>query len=379
MKYQFKIMTFVVIMIFLLLTIDVQAHTLKNGSGADVPHAHYGYCGALGCPVSDAIYESYRSFSSADRVYSGTSEWNCHGRTFDNRRSWVNEAEYFLFAPCVIPKKGDVVIFFGPDGRTSHSETILGSWDGLSTKVMSKYGMQGQYRHTLGDSVRAYGSSWTVMRFDSIPVYSSLTGKIYEDSNVWSKKLYNYEEIMEITKKMPWYQTVIESQKLYNQDHTKTLIKVSGLQPQTKEALVKANDIDKKVFILVKDLVSDTHYQIFGEFERPALTHDFIVNIEAGKQLIDLAKQDQLLKPTVASTIKNQIVRSDQQDTYYMADRKRGALIYFVYQLLDDEEQTKLQEELSRIQFASDREESYFKDNYTRFYLNKDYLKLVNR
>ncbi len=139
--------------------------TMYTASGHPVSVDHFGYCGPNGCPASDSSWESVNGIRSADRWYSGTGAWNCHGRTFDNRQGWIGQAEPWLTydgpSSPVSPRPGDTVIWWKNDpilGHvTAHSVTINGTWNGLGTTVMSKYGTQGQYQHALSNPIRVYG------------------------------------------------------------------------------------------------------------------------------------------------------------------------------------------------------------------------------
>lgn len=159
----------IVVSLFTILSMPslVEAHSVRTATGYSVSHGHYGFCGPYGCPTADSVFERDYLFSSRDRVYSGTGAWNCHGRTFDSRRSWISLAEPYLnydTPTCPSsPRSGDAIIFWAR-GQTSHSVTMISSWSGLDTRVMSKYGTQGQYRHTLRDTVRVYGGDWAVTR-----------------------------------------------------------------------------------------------------------------------------------------------------------------------------------------------------------------------
>ena len=153
------------------------AHTIYSQDNNSVSHKHPTKC-EWGC-LSDYDVEQELRFQSSDRTYSATSEFNCHGRTFDLRRSWIDYSDAFIFGSgnmsVLYPSIGDVIVWTKPGTTTgsinskitTHTATIVSQWDGLSTLVNSKYGQAGEYTHGLINTINVYGENYRIVRLNT--------------------------------------------------------------------------------------------------------------------------------------------------------------------------------------------------------------------
>lgn len=284
------------------------AHKLYTAKGKYVYHAHYEKCG-LGCPLSDEWYEKQVGFSAADRVYSGTNEWNAAGRTFDNRQSWVFSAEQFTkddpFVPD-LPLEGNVILFW-KNQKINHSVSIVGPWQGLNTLIMSKYGTYGQYKHKLMNSIKFYGWNWLVVKFPNTPVYSGykMPNRLvagFVDPEIDATTI---NKLFETRAKMPWYKDILESKKIFESEHAKLIEKSSKMADGARLNYLKAKTDDEKLAVLIKDFADDAHYAILSAYDRLEFAQDFLESVESGKLLVEMAKKKPELKSKIISALKN--------------------------------------------------------------------------
>lgn len=354
---------------FLIASGNLSAHTLTTATGVPVTHYHFSYCLADGCPAPDSTFEAQYGFSSADRVYSGTGEWNCHGRTFDARRSWVNYVEPWLNNDGPVytayPISGDAVIWWGTDGLTSHSVTLLSSWNGSSTPMMSKYGRQGQYRHALSNAINVYGSDWSVVYFTAgTPIYSAIRKAGAEarkgprvDSNDTEA------ERNEIRKSMPWYEDILASQVIYEIEHPRLVAQSANLSEASRQGLAEARGDQARLAIIISDIADPKHFGPLNAFNRPALSEDFVMEIEAGKLLVKIVNK----RPELKEEIVNLLLKVITNPGGDFKDQLRGAGIHFLTQILKQNERVATKKELRRL-FPEQQGEI---PTYTEHYLRK--------
>lgn len=315
------------------------ADTVTTKTGCIVSHSHYSYCTPTYCPIADSTFEARYGFRSADRVYSGTAAWNCHGRTFDARNAWINFAEPWLscdapYTPAS-PAPGHAVIFWGPDGKTSHSVTLVGPWSGLSTLAMSKYGVQGQYRHALSNSIRVYGSDASVVAFGAgTSVYSGLAASQPDQASPIGVR----QRLLEERERAPWFETMLTAELLYAAEHPRLVAQVSGLLDATRRRLEEATTINEQVDALATDFRDPMHYSFLSAYSSPAHSEDFISAIEAGNLLIKLAERRPKLRGAVIAKLQESIeqARGEEQD------RVRGAALHFLGRVLTAAERQTL-------------------------------------
>ena len=347
---------------------NLSAHTLTTATGVPVSHGHYSTCGPNGCPQADSTFEASVGFRSADRVYSGTGAWNCHGRTFDARRSWVSYAEPWLDNDGPVytssPLSGDSVIWW--DGATtSHSVTLLGSWTGTSTPVMSKYGTQGQYRHALSNPIALYGADWSVVYFTAgTIIYSGLqAGGEGQKGLEVDKRHDTAEERDRLRRSMPWYEDVLASQVIYEVEHPRLVSQSANLSDASRTGLSEARGDQARLGILIADMADPKHFGVLNAYNSPAFSEDFIAEIEAGKLLVKIIKKRPELKQQVIDLLLNVI--TDTQGA--SKDQLRGAGVHFLTQILTKNERVATKKELRRL-FPEQHGEV---PTYTDHYLNK--------
>jgi len=355
---------------FLIASGNVSAHTLTTATGVPVAHNHFSYCLPDGCPAADSTFEATYGFSSADRVYSGTGEWNCHGRTFDARRSWVNYVEPWLNNDGPVytayPISGDSVIWWGTDGLTSHSVTLLSSWNSTSTPMMSKYGRQGQYRHALYNAINVYGSDWSVVYFTAgTPIYSGIS-KSGAETRKGSSVDRNHDteaERNEIRKSMPWYEEVLASQVIYEIEHPRLVAQSAHLSEASRQGLAEARGDQARLAILISDIADPKHFAVLNAFNRPALSEDFVMEIEAGKLLVKIVNKRPELKEEIVALLLKVITQPGGD----FKNQLRGAGIHFLTQILSKNERVAMKKELRRL-FPEQQSEV---PTYTEYYLRK--------
>ena len=393
-----KIMALVILNIFAFITFLVSpdatfANIVKNASGKLVNHYHFGYCVNNLCPQPDKTFETKYGFLSWNKKYSGTAQWNCHGRTFDNKQSWIDYAEPFIYGDWAgyspaTPKPGDVVIFY-KNGLSTHTVTIVGTWKGLNTQVMSKYGMQGQYQHKLSDVAKVYSDSWwTPVHFGVTKVYTTLN-KISPTlargakliASLAAPKSFSFsnmtvEQLMEQRKQMPWYKDVLESEKLASVEYKKQLADISNMTEENKNAYNKSVTDSAKIKILIKDINDNHHYEWFGLYNGPEFTTDYVDAIEAGNLLAEMFKERPSTKQQVIDELRSVINTPDdltRPNTY--TDQKRGAAINFLGKILDASARVNLRQEILKTVPAELITPIEFKgggmQTYTQFYINK--------
>lgn len=330
-------------------TSNVSGHTLRTKTGYYVSHQHMttkcsdgsikggnGYCGQ-----NDSYFENQYGFKSTDRQYIHTGLWNCHGRTFDNRQSWVGSADNWIrydspYSPST-PKVGDAIVWF-QNGTTSHTVTIVGPWNGTSTLIRSKYGVQGQYQHALSNSIKVYGSNWYITRFGAgTTIYYSST-PVSEKETIKNK----VQTLIQDSKTKPWYKDVIASKAIYEKEHQKMVKKSGGFSTNSERELDRAGNLYAEVDILIDDFLLDQHYSMLGAYNSPEFSADFIKGIEAGQKLVLLAKQYN----------NPQIVANELKDRAFgykgaYSDMVRGAAIFFLNQIMSNDERIQLKSELT--------------------------------
>lgn len=99
-----------------------------------------------------------------------TYEYDCHGKTFGNKRCWINNEQVQKILEDDgytqvkgVAKKGDIIIY-QYKGAISHSGFIHQVDNtGKIIKIQSKWGLAGDYIHN-PDSVPLEYGSWTVYR-----------------------------------------------------------------------------------------------------------------------------------------------------------------------------------------------------------------------
>lgn len=285
-----------------------EAHKLYTAKGKYVYHGHYGKCG-LGCPISDEWYEKQVGFSAADRIYSGTNEWNAAGRTFDNRQSWVFSSEQFTKDDPPVPELPEVgnVILFWKNQKINHSVSIVEPWKGLNTIIMSKYGTYGQYKHKLMNSIKFYGWNWLVVKFPNTPVYSGhkMPSRLvagFVDPEIDAAAI---NKLFEARTKMPWYKDVLESKKIFESEHAKLVEKSSKMTDDARLNYLKAKTDNEKLAVLIKDFADDAHYAILGAYDRLEFAQDFLESIESGKLLVEMAKKKPELRQKIITALKS--------------------------------------------------------------------------
>lgn len=355
----------------LIASTTLHAHTLTTATGYTVSHGHYSYCGPNGCPVADSTFEASYGFSSSERVYSGTGAWNCHGRTFDARQSWVSYAEPWLTYDGPIytsyPIQGDAIIWWS-GSTTAHSVTIVGPWNSLSTPVMSKYGTQGQYRHALSKTIGVYGSDWSAVYFtEGTVIYSGRPAPGGLDRNKNDKKgttgLESPEKREELRKTMPWYEDVLASQVIYEIERPRLVAKSAPISEETRNGIIEARGDQARLDLLVSDLADPKHFGILNAYNSPAFSEDFISEIEAGKLLVKIAKKRPELKEQIVAILLEVI--TETEGTF--RDQLRGAGLHFLAQILSKNERVATKKELRRL-FPEQRGEV---PTYTDYYMNK--------
>jgi hypothetical protein len=369
-----KFSTFFVLTVFLFGSIVAFAHSVKTAAN-DCTVNHYdnlGYClpwYPYDCPVSDSTFESDYGFSSSDRVLSGTYNFNCHGRTFDNRGCWIDYADQYIncdgpYSP-YNPGYGDAIIWFYSDGTTMHSATIISSWNGTSTTIKSKYGKQGEYWHSLADCISAYGSNWTVTRFSAgTTVYSlGLSQERFENSK---KKV--MEKLLAERKKMPWYQDVLESEEIFEIRGKEIVERITSLSSDSRRMYEKATSTDNKIEILFYDFLDSRHYQYLGIFNSPEFSTDYIHGIEAGNLLVEISSNQSEFRGIIANRFK-ELLNSEDLGEY--SDQKKGAIISPLGRILDGKQQFELINSLNKINYSKPKEKLTDVPTYVEYYLEQ--------
>ena len=90
-----------IILVCLLFSLSVTklfAHDLKTEQGNPIRHEHYSQ-GMT--PEEKQIWKDITEqlFPNSEQIGHPTREYNCHGLTFDQRRSWIDTAEAHFLSP----------------------------------------------------------------------------------------------------------------------------------------------------------------------------------------------------------------------------------------------------------------------------------------
>lgn len=338
----------VIIMIVLLPVQSAFAHTLTAG-GVAVQHYHFGYCGPNGCPVKDSTFESSVGFKSTDKIYSGTHQWNCHGRTFDNKQSWVNSIDPYLsfnLGPYSLanPGYGNAIVFF-QNGQAIHSATMVGTWNGTNTMIMSKYGKQGQYKHALINSIKVYGWNFSAVGWAApVKIYTTSNGTRNIDgiSIKNSFTASRIESLLREREKMPWYKDILEAKKIYETEHPKLVERSAGMNPTRLNTLNNTTDTAKKISLLIEDLKDESHYTALSAYDHPSYATEFIEEISAGKRLVSLAKENPSLRSDVVKQLRDILTTKSKENH---KDALDGATSHFLGQILTQTEKDALRTE----------------------------------
>lgn len=371
-KLLYKMSAAIFIISLLLPVQSIFAHTLTT-AGVPVPHFHFGKCippgyNISGCPMPDSQFEASKGFKASDRIYSSTAQWNCHGRTFDNKQSWVNTiAPYINYnGPyCVAkPGYGNAVIFFQGNEAT-HSATIVGPWKGLNTLIMSKYGKQGQYKHALVNSANVYGGNWTVAGFTGpVKIYTASNDTKNIDGVPFMNNIsaFRIQSLLRSRETMPWYKDVLESKKIYEIEHPKEVAKSANMNQTRLNVLNSTTDILKKIPILIEDLKDEWHYISLAAYDKPSYAPEFIEEIEAGKRLVSLVKENPGLKEQVVKQLRDILANESNENHKGYLD---GAVVHFLKQMLSQTEKDALKKELGTTSITPEF------PTYRDFYLNR--------
>ena len=335
------------------------AHTAKTAGGCQVSHTHPGYCGPWGCPDSDSSFEKKYSFKATDRKYSGTGTYNCHGRTFDGRQSWIgNPASYLSCGgtpSCpVTPRAGDTILFYS-GGQIVHSVTIVGAWAGVNTQVMSKYGTQGQYQHALSNTIRAYPVTWYVTRFGSgTRIYTTAEPTPATEPAIPEMGAEPLaDRLARESVSMPWHKDVVASLETATLEHDQIVREGGALSEGTVTALRDAKNRNQRVALLMNDLQDSQHYVGLGAYDSPALTTDYIDALEAANQLIAIARTDAASRRIIFNALRD-VVRGSA-----WSDPANGAALHIVKQIATPAERARLLRELADQQQLDDEGISY--------------------
>lgn len=375
------------------------AHSITTASGHVLvdkkEHWHNTYCtpGSFGCAAgSNSAVESKYGFKAADRIYGSNVTWNCHGRTFDNRGSWIPYAEPYLqydspFTPSK-PAIGDAIVFWDSANRTSHTVTIVGTWNGTSTLVMSKYGPQGQYKHALSNTIRAYpGHKYGVVRFAAgtkihlsiadnkdlvalpfsrllafngdVPLLNATTVNDLSSSHA----PFDVDKFLEKQSTLPWYQEAMEETKALWQEHQQIVDRVAKMSDANRKLLSEAKTDDQRVKILLSDLNDNDRFAILSLYNAPGQTEHFFDALEAKKLLIDLLAKNKALKGKVVSELK----LTAKNGHKHFGDQKKGMSLYLLGNLLNDQEKAVIKKELPSL-LASP---AMVPESYEHFYRNR--------
>lgn len=339
------------------------AHTLKTSGGCSVNHSHYGYCGPWGCPQPDSVFEDAYKFRAADRKYSGTAVWNCHGRTFDAKQSWIGDPSVYLScggAPScpVTPKAGDTILFY-QSGKISHSVTITGTWNKTLTRVMSKYGTQGQYEHSLDNAIRVYGSNYYVTRFAGARIYS--TGEVDGAAAAVPADESEEQLLARLTAeraRMPWYEDVLASAAIAEDGHNELVHRFGALLPATMKELRHETDTDERIALLVADLQDAAHFVGFGAYDDAAFTEDYVAGMVAAKMLVAMTADSASVRKNVLDALEKVVFKS-------AADPARGVALFAIGQIATPAEREALSNRLEDLELVGD-EAGRYSDYYGR-------------
>lgn len=382
---RMKIVAFAlgIFIIFPFVLSSVSAHTLTTATGHEVDHDHFGYCGPNGCPFADAIFEHSYNFQPTDRISSGTASWNCHGRTFDDRRSWISDITPFWIYDSPVcpasPQTGDTVLFWH-NGKIIHSVTMVGPWNGTSTLIMSKYGTQGQYRHALANSINIYGKNWSIIRFNAgTIIYQALhqNNKVVQGLHwllaglqmpqIFSDPIGGQSfDLLKEREKMPWYQDVLSSQEIYGTEHPKIVAKMTKMNPENLELYKKAATTKEKIAVLINDFLEDRHYIFVPTYDSPEYTTDYVAAMQAGNMMVDLAKHDLKAKNLLIDELKK-VIFTFIREKY--SNYKAGVTLFFLGKILNQNEKVLFKDQLIKT-FGQFRAPKGLPPTYTEYYLD---------
>lgn len=110
-----------------------------------------------------------KDLQNLEQVGNPTYEYNCHGKTFDNKRCWINDDQVRIILEDNGYKKvegkaqvGDIVVYKINELITHTGIVHKVDDEGKVVKVQSKWGLGGDWIHD-PDDVPGYGK-WTVYR-----------------------------------------------------------------------------------------------------------------------------------------------------------------------------------------------------------------------
>ena len=174
-----------IILVCLLFSLSVTklfAHDLKTEQGNPIRHEHYSQ-GMT--PEEKQIWKDITEqlFPNSEQIGHPTREYNCHGLTFDQRRSWIDTAEAPLSVTREIEKilhengyqsqgkrgkekaKVDDIIVYHTQTETEiiHTGIVIEvDENGKVRKVQSKWGDKSEYKHH--PDMSPYGNEWEIYR-----------------------------------------------------------------------------------------------------------------------------------------------------------------------------------------------------------------------
>lgn len=311
----------------LLVSLSAIGHTIRSQDNVNVSHKHYSRCAYLiDCPISNSTFETRYNFSNSDRTNSSTYEYNCHGRTFDNRNSWVNYSDAWVFGSgnqsVHYPEIGDVVVWTKTGtGSTStkitrHTATIIGPWNGNNTIVSSKYGSAGEYHHELINTMNVYGNDYRVVRMNTTNVYNMSELEIEQEAksrDYYIDSLLEKNESEKSKKGLTW------------QEKFKLLPKNEKTMLSQNNILTELNSKQKDINYFLSDLAKDRRV-FLAAFNFPDFTEDLVTEIESGKLLLEIVKNNPELSQEIGDKLK-EIIMSRSHDTV------RGITMYYLSEL----------------------------------------------
>lgn len=175
-------LTILVFLLFAFSATKLFAHDLRTDQGTHIRHIHYSQ-GMM--PEEKQFWEDITEqlFPDSEQIGHPTREYNCHGLTFDQRKSWIDTVEDPLSVNREIEKilhengyqsqgkrskekaKIDNIIVYRTRAEAEIIHTGIAieiDKNGKVKKVQSKWGDKGEYKHH--PDVSPYGDNWEIYR-----------------------------------------------------------------------------------------------------------------------------------------------------------------------------------------------------------------------
>lgn len=180
----------------------------------------------------------------------------------------------------------------------------------------SKYGSAGEYHHELINTMNVYDNDYRVVRMNTTNVYNMSELEIEQEAksrDYYIDSLLEKNESEKSKKGLTW------------QEKFKLLPKNEKTMFSQNNILTELNSKQKDINYFLSDLAKDRRV-FLAAFNFPDFTEDLVTEIESGKLLLEIVKNNPELSQEIGDKLK-EIIMSRSHDTV------RGITMYYLSEL----------------------------------------------